>query len=116
MNKLKIGLKGEALATKFLIKKNYQIIERNFRCKFGEIDIIAKKDNCYIFIEVKTRTSFKYGRPVEAINYRKIEHILKTVNYYLKVKKKYNYSYRIDAIEVLLTNDITINHIKNIIN
>ncbi len=115
LNNKIIGDKGESIAVQYLLKNKYTIIERNFRCRFGEIDIIAKKDNCIIFFEVKTRRSFKYGRPIEAIDSRKIGHILKTIYFYLNKNRLDDIDYRIDAIEVILNNNIKINHIENII-
>lgn len=55
-----LGLQGENIATRYLIQNNYVIVERNFNCYFGEIDIIAKDKNEFVFIEVKTRTTNKY--------------------------------------------------------
>ncbi len=66
-----IGNKGEDLAVKFLKKKGYFIIERNFKTKLGEIDIIAKDKNTIVFVEVKTRTNDYFGYPFEAINEKK---------------------------------------------
>ena len=63
-----IGKLGEELAVGYLQKQNYKIIERNFECRQGEIDIIALDKNELVFIEVKTRTSIKYGKPAEAVN------------------------------------------------
>ena len=64
-----LGQEGEKIAIKYLQRLGYTIIEENFRCKSGEIDIIAKEDNEIIFIEVKTRTSNRYGEPIEAKTY-----------------------------------------------
>ena len=65
-----IGKWGEILACKYLEENNYRIVERNFLCRQGEIDIVAKdsKKKELVFIEVKTRSNFKYGNPAEAVN------------------------------------------------
>ena len=60
----KIGKLGEKLAAQYLESKGYEILERNFYCRQGEIDIIAKEKTKIIFIEVKSRTSVKYGKPI----------------------------------------------------
>ncbi len=96
-----IGNIAEDLACKFLIKNNYEIIDRNFYSKFGEIDIIALKDRVLHFIEVKSGKNFD---PVYAITPKKIDKILKTVNYYI-LKKKINLEIVIDAI-IIKGNDI----------
>lgn len=113
----KLGDYGEQIAIDFLRKKGYSINHTNYRTRFGEIDIIANKDNTYVFIEVKTRTNSSYGRPVEAISSIKIKHILKTIQFYINQYGLYNDNIRIDAIEIILNkdNDIKVNHIKNIV-
>ena len=69
--KQKIGKNGEEMAKQYLINKEYKIIQTNFRCYFGEIDIIAQKDNSLIFVEVKARTNQKYGLPAQSITQQK---------------------------------------------
>ena len=108
-----LGKVGESLAVDYLIKQNYQIIERNFRCKRGEIDIIAKDKKELIFVEVKTRASKKYGKPAEAVTKQKKKHIYKAAEYYLAIHKKLYEYVRIDVIEVYeYKNAYYIHHIK----
>ena len=79
------GNEGESLACEFLQRKGYKIIERNYRSKWGEVDIIAKiksenrnsKDDVVVFVEVKTKSSDKYGEPWEMVNNWKIEQVKK---------------------------------------
>ena len=112
----KTGIIGEKVACDYLKNKGYTIIERNFRCKMGEIDIIAKDKKELVFIEVKTRTSDIYGKPVEAVNTQKQKHLLNTIKYYLYSKHLENEFVRIDVIEVYFNNDTyKINHIKQIV-
>lgn len=108
---------GEDKAVEFLEKKGYKILNRNYRSRFGEIDIIAMDRNCLVFIEVKTRRDMSYGRPIEAISKVKIGRILKTLKFYISQKKIYDSDIRIDAIEVLMKNhkNVKINHIENIV-
>ena len=113
-NKIQIGIKGESIAVDYLTKLKYKIMQRNYRCHFGEIDIIAYKDLTYIFVEVKTRRSLTFGRPIEAINYKKRNHIQKVAQYYIQSSKIQSSRFRFDAIEVILSPEIQINHIKNI--
>lgn len=117
-NKQYIGKLGENKSLEYLQKNFYQIIEKNFFCRYGEIDIIAldKKQNELAFIEVKTRTNLSYGMPIESINNKKIKNIKKSINYYIINKKLKNINIRIDAIEVLIKeNKCIIHHIKQII-
>lgn len=110
-----IGKKGEELAVKFLKKKGYKILERNFACRQGEIDIIALDRNEIVFIEVKTRTSMNYGLPSEAVNIQKKKHLYNATEYYIYTRKLYEKFIRIDVIEILIKrNEYTINHIKQI--
>lgn len=105
-----LGELGEKISLKYLIKNKYIIIERNFKCKYGEIDIIAKKGKEIIFIEVKTRTSNKYGEPIEAVNYEKQKHILNSASYYIFINGLNDYEIRFDIIEVLKKDKIYIKH------
>ena len=111
-----IGKIGEDIAVRYLEKLGYIIIERNFIANQGEIDIIAKDKQEIVFIEVKTRTSMHFGRPVEAVNELKQKHLISTVKYYLYFKHLENEFVRIDVIEVYLKkNNARINHIKQVI-
>lgn len=109
-----LGELGENKAINFLTENGYNILERNFRAKNGEIDIIAKEKDEYVFIEVKTRASMKYGMPVEAVDKNKREHILKASKYYIYKNYLQNKYIRFDIIEVYINkNNYLINHIKN---
>ncbi len=68
MEKKELGKKGEELALRFLKKRGYRIIEKNYVCKMGEMDIIAKEKDTLVFVEVKTRTSTTFGPPQLAVN------------------------------------------------
>ncbi len=114
--KKRIGKIGEELTCKYLEQKGYSIIKRNFYCKQGEIDIIAKENNEIIFIEVKTRTNAKFGNPADAVNFLKQKHIYNTAKYFLYKTNIENMSIRFDVIEVLIRNDnVRFHHIKQII-
>lgn len=117
MNKKQIeGKFGEDKATKYLEDLGYEIICNNFSCMQGEIDIIAKEGRELIFVEVKTRSSKKYGEAKEAVNKNKQKHLLSAIKYYLYKNNLENELIRIDVIEVYLRKGITIiNHIKQAI-
>ena len=112
-----IGKFGENLACKYLEKKEYNIVERNFSCMQGEIDIIAydlrKKE--LVFFEVKTRTNFNYGFPSDAVNRQKQRHILNSVKYYLYSRNIQNTYIRIDVIEIVVNKgNYKLNHLEKV--
>lgn len=93
----------------------YEIIEKNFNCRQGEIDIVAKDKNEYVFIEVKTRSHFCYGKPREAVNSEKQNHIYRSTKYYLYKNRLDNVFVRFDVIEVyLVKNKYKLMHLKNV--
>ena len=113
--KKKLGSNGETLAMNYLKLHNHMVIEKNFVCKYGEIDIIAKDNEKgeLVFIEVKTRTSSKYGNASEAVDSIKQRHICKCANYYVFINKIRNVPIRFDVIEIKLHGDMFwINQIK----
>ena len=110
------GKKGEDIAEKYLKQNNYEILERNFLCKQGEIDIIAKDKNYLVFVEIKARTSKEYGLPAESVTKKKIKHMLYTANYYLYKNNLKNVNVRIDVIEIFSKNEkYYLNHLKQVI-
>lgn len=115
VNNIEKGRLGENEASKYLISKGYKIIDRNYRTRIGEIDIIAQKFQTLIFVEVKTRTNTNYGFPYEAVNRRKMDKILKTSLVYIQQNSLNNYQIRYDIIEVFLYKKIKINHIENVL-
>jgi len=108
MKKLE-GTNGENFACQYLINKGYKILYRNFRSKFGEIDIIANKGDLIIFVEVKLRNSNKFGKGFEAVSKSKIEKIIKTSQYFISLQTEI-YIYRYDVISI---DDNKITHIEN---
>ncbi len=116
--KHEIGKWGEDKACQYLEDNNYDIVERNFDCKQGEIDIIAwdKGGQELVFIEVKTRTNLYYGTPVDAVNLQKQKHIYSAAQYYIFLHKIKNVFLRFDVIEVYVRGKYKsiINHIKQI--
>ena len=98
------GKIGEDKAETYLKEQGYEILCRNFRCMQGEIDIIARDKKTIVFVEVKTRTSTKYGEAREAVDKRKQKHIYESARYYLYQNRKENCTVRIDVIEVYINN------------
>lgn len=115
MNKIKqrIGQKGEKIARQFLLQLGYKIIARNFLCRFGEIDIIAKHERTIVFIEVKTRSSDIFGLPQEAIRKDKIKHLRRCAQFYIKNYADPEENFRFDAVSIVLSHPPQIELIKN---
>lgn len=86
MNKRKKGSFYEDAVCEYLINNGLIIVERNYFCPFGEIDIIAKQDDTLVFIEVKYRKDTSYGYAIEAVDYRKQKKIIACANYYIAYK------------------------------
>ena len=105
VNKRAAGADKEQLAARYLVDNGYAVLERNFRNKTGEIDIIAKKDNYIVFVEVK------YGYAVEAVNYRKQQIIRRVAQFYMTTRyKSCDIPCRFDVIGI---DGETVTHIKN---
>jgi len=101
---IKNGNMGEDLAADFLRKKGFEILARNFRYKQGEIDLIVRKTNWLIFVEVKTRSSYAFGYPEEFVDYKKARLILETAEHYI-YKTNWEGNVRYDIVSVKLSRD-----------
>jgi len=95
---LEIGKIGEEKAIVFLKNNGYKILDKNFRTRFGEIDIIAEEKNDIVFIEVKTRTNYSFGVPQLAVDIKKQKKITKAALHYIKIKNISNKNFRFDVV------------------
>lgn len=112
MNSRSIGNYGEDIACAYLKKEGYEILERNFITKAGEIDIVAVAEGYLIFVEVKLRKSATFGRASNAVNYHKQMKISKVASSYIAKYRKFSVPVRFDVVEIYTdTNDV--NLIKN---
>jgi putative endonuclease len=96
------GVIGENISERYLLKEGYEILERNFRCRLGEIDIIARRGSYICFVEVKTRHGNFFGNPCEAVNHIKQKRIWRIAEFYIQKNKLFDFSFRFDVIEVVL--------------
>lgn len=94
------GKLGEDYATELLARSGYKILTRNFRSKFGEIDIVAQDADTLVFVEVKTRWSKKFGSPEEAVNPQKLFKIKKTAEYFSLTHPTLPKKLRIDVVAI----------------
>jgi len=115
-NKIKLGKCGEQMAADYLKNNGYKIMAKNYRTREGEIDLICQKNSIIHFIEVKTRTSQKFGWPEEAVTDQKMEKIIATAEAYL-MENQIDSEWQIDIISILLNKEkrkANIKHIANI--
>ncbi|SDO80011.1 YraN family protein [Desulforhopalus singaporensis] len=102
LNRLQLlGKNGEKRAAGFLKRNGFKLVEQNFRCRYGEIDIIAYDGPCLVFVEVKTRSSNDYGNPLSAVTARKQQQICKAAQLFLAQKNLYHCQVRFDVVAVL---------------
>ena len=122
MSKLLEGKRGEEIAVLYLRRLGFQIVDRNFRIRGGEIDIIAidpstgSGQDVLVFIEVKTRSSAQFGTPLEAIGYYKIKTLIRAAQFYKVKHPKLPDAMRIDGLGILLDEfgEATIDYVKDI--
>jgi putative endonuclease len=105
LNNIDKGTKGENVAATFLLQKGYTILARNWRFKHWEIDIIASKENKLHFVEVKTRTSKKFGNPEEGVNEKKMSSLKKGAEEYLFQNQQWSFI-QFDVIAVTMKKEI----------
>ncbi len=110
-----LGAYGEELATDYLIAKGYAIVERNYRCKGGEVDIVAKEGRTLVFVEVKTRRSLSFGVPQLAVTPFKQRQIMKAALTWLAKHRLHDAAARFDVVAITLRNnsDPAVEHICN---
>jgi putative endonuclease len=95
-----VGKTGEAVAVEYLLQRGYRILERNYRCRFGEIDLIARDGKTLTFIEVKTRRSQRFGPAASAVTLAKQRHLVKASQLYMMHTGRNTESCRFDVVTV----------------
>jgi putative endonuclease len=103
---------GEVVANEYLTKNGAEILETNFSSNFAEIDIIAKLDGQLVFVEVKSRTSLKFGYPSESVDLKKRRKIIQLAQFYISKNNLFEVPVRFDVIEVFLI-ETKLRHIIN---
>jgi len=102
MNRQEVGKLGEKAAQKFLKKQGYRVRETGFRCRHGEIDIIAQRKDCLVFVEVRTKTNLDFGTPEESITQAKKEKIIASALTYTTTHQDIPALWRIDVVAIEL--------------
>ena len=105
LTKKSFGDQGEKLAKEYLEDHGYKIIDSNFRTRFGEIDIIAREGDIWVFCEVKARRSKAFGLPEESVTFRKQNKIVRAALNYIREKKLGEISWRVDVISIIMPID-----------
>lgn len=109
-----LGRDGERVAEQFLKQKGFKIVERNYRCAAGELDLIALDRRVVVFVEVKTRTGLNYGTPLEAVAYRKQQKMIQAAQYFLSEKGLHQRDARFDVVGVTWPGrEPVVEHIEN---
>jgi len=98
--KLLLGKEGERVAEQYLKKKGYKLVERNYRCAAGELDLIVLDRRVVVFVEVKTRTGQGFGSPLEAVEFRKQRKMIRAAQYFLSAKGLHQRDARFDVVGV----------------
>ncbi|RAR43319.1 YraN family protein [Paenibacillus sp. MDMC362] len=111
------GAAAEELAAAALIEKGYRVLDRNWRCRFGELDIVAERGETLVVIEVRSRSgTASFGTPSESVNARKVMQVRNTAEQYVHQKRYYERPIRFDVISIILRPDLTpvsMDHIEN---
>jgi putative endonuclease len=108
-----LGRTGEDRAARFLINKGYRILERNYRTRNGEIDLIGLHQGTVAFIEVKTRSNDAFGAPELAVDLRKQQRMIKAALGYIKAKKLHQVPCRFDVVAISTANEQQVELIQN---
>src|SRR4030065_1676567 len=116
LSKKQLGDLGEDISEIFLVKKGYSILKRNYRCRLGEIDLIAKDKEKLIFFEVKTRTNLNFGYPEESVNNLKVLKLKKLAIFFAVSENMLNLDMQFDVISINLWQTCFFDNIKNIKN
>lgn len=109
-----LGKQGERVAEQYLKKKGYKLVERNYRCAAGEVDLIVLDRRVIVFVEVKTRTGHGFGTPLEAVQPRKQRKMMQAAQFFLSEKKLHQRDARFDVVGISWPGrDPMVEHIEN---
>ena len=109
-----LGREGERLAERYLAKKGYRMVERNYRCPVGELDLIALDRRVIVFVEVKTRQDRSFGAPLESVDPRKQRKMIKTALFFLSEHKLHQREARFDVVGISFAGrEPVVEHIQN---
>lgn len=112
-----LGRRGEAIAARHLVGRGLTIVERNWRCEHGEIDLVARDRDELVFVEVKTRSSIAYGHPLEAITPRKLARLKRLAGAWCLAHPEQHGQIRIDAVAVIAprVGQVEVEHLQRVL-
>lgn len=109
-----LGREGEHVAEQFLRKKGYKVVERNYRCAAGELDLIVLDRRVVVFVEVKTRSGKGFGSPLEAVEFRKQRRMIRAAQFFLSANKLHQRDARFDVVGISWSGrEPVVEHIEN---
>jgi putative endonuclease len=109
-----LGKEGERIAEQYLKRKGYKLVERNYRCSAGEVDLIVLDRRVIVFVEVKTRTGHRFGTPLEAVQPRKQRKMMQAAQFFLSQKKLHQRDARFDVVGISWPGrEPVIEHVEN---
>lgn len=109
-----LGKEGEQIAETYLRKKGYRLVERNYRCPIGELDLIVLDRRVLVFVEVKTRTDNRFGTPLEAVGPRKQRKMIKTALFFLSQHRLHHREARFDVVGISFSEqEPVVEHVQN---
>lgn len=110
---LALGARGEALAERYLKRAGFRILARNYRCRYGEIDLVAEEGGCLVFVEVKTRSGAGFGHPLEAVDGRKRGQLTRAARHYLEATGGGERFCRFDVVAVAVGGEPQLELVRN---
>lgn len=109
-----LGKEGERIAERYLKKKGFTLLERNYRCPVGELDLIVQDRRVVVFVEVKTRSDHRFGTPLESVQQRKQDKMIKAALYFLSQRRLHQSEARFDVVGISFEGgEPTVEHIEN---
>ncbi len=116
MSNSDLGARGEALAALRLADSGMEIVERNWRCRYGELDIVAREGDVLVFVEVKTRSGTGYGTPAESVTYAKQQRIRKLALAWLEDRESPWVRLRFDVVAIVIARgaDPVVTHLRGV--
>ena len=114
IHRIRLGKWGEGVAVRFLQEKGYVLVATNYRCRWGEVDIVAQEGDDLVFVEVRTRRSVLYGTPEESITAVKARKLVATAQEFLQAHDQVHAGWRIDLIAIRLDGDRRVQDITHL--
>lgn len=109
-----LGREGERIAETYLRKKGYRVVERNYRCPVGELDLVVLDRRVIVFVEVKTRTDERFGAPLESVDRRKQRKMIKAALFFLSRHRLHHREARFDVVGIsFMEREPVVEHVEN---